>query len=329
MLKGRITMKKSTKVLIGATTASAAAFFGVGFLLNKLVLTRTSKPIFEKISAKKKEINPVPENIQLLDKQGEEWFEQQDKDYVVIKNSKNRPLHGYVIKAKEPSDKWVICVHGYTSLPKRMGSYALHHHNRGYNILLPVLRGHDISDHTHITMGWLDRLDMLDWIDYLNTIYENISIVLHGVSMGAATVMMTTGEDLPENVKCCIADCGFSSVWDEFNNELKEEFKFHAPGTLLAPATITSKLVNGYTFKEASSIKQLEKSKTPTLFIHGEEDKFVPYRMMDLNYNAAACPKEKLSIPDAEHANSHLMHPEIYWPKTFEFIDKYIETVTV
>ena len=147
--------------------------------------------------------------------------------------------------------------------------------------------------------------------------------------MGAATVMMTSGEELPANVKCCIADCGFSSVWDEFSNEMKEEFKVPVPGALLAPASLTSKFVNGFGYKEASSLKQLAKSKTPTLFIHGEEDLFVPYRMIDLNYNAAACPKEKLSIPDAEHANAHLVHPEIYWPKTFEFIDKYMEPVTV
>lgn len=324
-------MKKTTKVLLGTSAVAATAFFGLGFLSNKLVLTRISKPIFNKISESKKKttLTPLEEKADILDKEGEEWFDAQEKEYVVIKNSKNRPLHGYIVKAKEPSNKWAICVHGYTSSPKRVGSYALHHYERGYNILFPVLRGHDISDHKHITMGWLDRLDMLDWIDYLTTIYEDTSIILHGVSMGAATVMMTTGEDLPHNVKCCIADCGFSSVWDEFSHEMKEEFKVAAPGALLAPATITSKMVNGFTFKEASSLKQLAKSKTPTLFIHGEADNFVPYRMMDLNYNAAACPKEKLSIPDADHANAHLMHPEIYWPKTFEFIDKYIEMATV
>lgn len=323
-------MKKSTKVILGAT-AVLAPIVGFSFLSNKLVLTRTSKPIFEKINEAKNKKNPVEPDPQVvkLDEEGDAWLGNQNYEHVVIKNNKNRPLHGYIVKAKEPSNKWAVCIHGYTSEPKRMGSYALHHHNRGYNILLPVLRGHNISDHKHITMGWLDRLDMLDWIDYLNTVYDDISILLHGVSMGAATVMMTTGEDLPDNVKCCIADCGFSSVWDEFRHELKEEFKMPAPGAILAPTAIVSKAVNGYTFMEASSINQLKKSKTPTLFIHGEKDNFVPYRMMDLNYNAAACEKEKLSIPDAEHANSHLVHPEIYWPKTFEFIDKYMEPVTV
>ncbi len=314
-------MKKSTKILLG----TAVVFTGIGVAMNTCVLTRASKNLSDKVNAIKEKKNPkTPKpDVELLEAQGDAWLDSQDYDHIVIKNHKQKPIHAYVVKAKEPSDKWVICVHGYTSEPKRMGSYALHHQNRGYNILLPALRGHNVSEHNHITMGWLDRLDMLCWIDYLNKIYGDIDIVLHGVSMGAATVMMTTGEDLPENVRCCIADCGYSSVWDEFKNELKHAYNI-PPIPVLIPSTIVSKVMNGFGFKEASCVKQVAKSKTPTLFIHGEEDVFVPYRMMDLNYNAAACEKEKLSIPDAEHADSHLVHPEIYWPKTFEFIDKYV-----
>lgn len=314
-------MKKSTKILLG----TAVVFTGIGVAMNTCVLTRASKNLSDKVNAIKEKKNPkTPKpDVELLEAQGDAWLDSQDYDHIVIKNHKQKPIHAYVVKAKEPSDKWVICVHGYTSEPKRMGSYALHHQNRGYNILLPALRGHNVSEHNHITMGWLDRLDMLCWIDYLNKIYGDIDIVLHGVSMGAATVMMTTGEDLPKNVRCCIADCGYSSVWDEFKNELKHAYNI-PPIPVLIPSTIVSKVMNGFGFKEASCVKQVAKSKTPTLFIHGEEDVFVPYRMMDLNYNAAACEKEKLSIPDAEHADSHLVHPEIYWPKTFEFIDKYV-----
>ncbi len=315
-------MKKSAKVLLGA----ACAFTGIGVAMNTCVLTRISKKLSDKMNEIEQEKNPkyTPADVAILEAQGDAWLDAQDYDHIVIKNKKNQPLHAYVVKAKEPTNKWLICVHGYTSEPKRMGSYALHYHEKGYNILLPALRGHNVSEQNHISMGWLDRLDIVDWIDHLIKIYGDISIVLHGVSMGAATVMMTTGEDLPENVKCCVADCGFSSVWDEFYNEIKESYHL-PPLPVLIPSTVVSKVFHGFGFREASCVNQLKKSKTPTLFIHGEKDLFVPYRMMDLNYNAAACKKEKLSIPDAEHANSHLYHPEIYWPKTFEFIDKYVK----
>lgn len=317
-------MKKSAKVLLG----TAGTFAGIGLAMNTCVLTRLSmkfKEVKRVIDEKRNPAEPDPD-VALLEAQGDAWLEEQDYDHIVIKNRDNKPLHGYLVKAEAPSDKWVICVHGYTSEPKRTGGYAMHYRVKGYNVLMPALRGHNISEQQHITMGWFDRLDIVDWINYLITIYgDDIQIVLHGVSMGSATVMMTTGEDLPSNVKCCIADCGYSSVWDEFENELKQTYHIH-PLPILIPSTVVSKVCHGFGFKEASSINQLKKSKTPTLFIHGEKDLFVPYRMLDLNYNAAACEKEKLSVPDAEHANSHLVHPELYWSNTFRFIDKYVKT---
>ena len=316
-------MKKSAKALL----ASAGVFTGIGVAMNAFVLTRVSKKfdnVKKEIEEKKNPTDPtLPQNI--LRAEGDAWVDTKDYDHIVIKNHENKSIHGLIVTQKEPTDKWLICVHGYTSGPKGMGSYAMHYYDKGFNILLPSLRGHDLSEHQHISMGWLDRLDIVDWIQYLiNTYDRDIQIVLHGVSMGSATVMMTTGEHLPFNVKCCVADCGFSSVWDEFKNELKATYHLSTFPTLYS-ASLVSKVFGGYGFKEASSIEQLKKSKTPTLFIHGEKDEFVPYRMLDLNYNAASCEKEKLSIPDAEHADSHLIHPEIYWPEVFKFVDKYIK----
>ncbi len=315
-------MKKTTKLLVGG----AGLFAGMGAIMNTMVLTRVSKKISDKNHELEEKKNPrdLSSPKEILRAEGDAWLDSKEHSHIVIQNSKNKPIHGYIVKAVEPSDKWLICIHGYTSSPKGMGSYALHYHNRGYNVLLPCLRGHDISEHRSISMGWLDRLDILDWIKYLIELYGDIQIVLHGVSMGAATVMMTTGEDLPQNIKCAVADCGFSSVWDEFKNEMKETY--HVPAfPVLYAGDLATRVIAGYGFKEASSVKQVAKSKTPTLFIHGEKDLFVPYRMLDLNYNAAACEKEKLSIPDAEHAEAHLVHPEIYWDNTFRFVEKYVK----
>ncbi len=315
-------MKKSTKVLLG----SSAATVGVIGFLNGCFHTRLSKKISDKIKENDQKKNPIDTTAphEILKVEGDAWIDTQKYDNIVIKNRKNQPLHGIIVKALEPSDKWVICIHGYTSSPKGMGGYGLHHHARGYNILFPSLRAHGDSEHKYISMGWKDRFDIIDWIDYLINVYGDIKIVLHGASMGAATVMMTTGEELPENVKCCIADCGYTDVFSELKNELRASYHL-PPFPLLYVSSIICKIFGGYTYKEASCVKQIQKSKTPTLFIHGEEDEFVPYRMLYANYNAAACEKEKLSIPDADHANAHLFHPEIYWPKTFEFIDKYID----
>ena len=148
--------------------------------------------------------------------------------------------------------------------------------------------------------------------------------MLFGVSMGAATTMMTTGENLPDNVKLAIADCGYSSVWDEFSYQLKELFGLPEFPVLYA-ANSSCKRHCGYSFKEASSVKQLEKSKTPTLFIHGSDDKFVPFEMLDVVYNAASCEKEKLVVEGAEHCMSVSVDPDLYWNTVDSFIDKYLD----
>ncbi len=319
-------LKRKKHTLLKVATAATAASAGAGIVLNRLVLTRASKKISEYGDARAIKKNGEPELLpkDLLRKQSEEWYEAHEKTHITITNGEGKHLNGFIINADESTHRWAITVHGYTSTAIGMSEFAQFYNGLGYNVLLPVLRGHDISEHRNITMGWLDRLDMLYWIQHILSIDPKAEIVLHGVSMGAATVMMTTGEKLPENVKCCVADCGYSSVWDEFSNELKNTYHLPKFPTLYS-ASLATKLISGFSFKEASSVKQLKKSVTPTLFIHGEKDAFVPYRMLDLNYNAASCEKEKLSIPDAEHAESCRVHPEIYWSEVERFVSKYIK----
>ena len=318
-------MKKSTKKLVKAAMVTSSAYAAAGLIMNKLVLTDTSMAIKTKMRLKELKNNPPDPNSQkeILNAEADKWFKESDIKHVVIENHENKRIHSFVYENPKKSNKWVICVHGYTSLPERMASHGKIFADMGFNVLFPAMRGHGVSEYKKISMGWLDRLDIIDWINYLLELDPWCEIVLVGVSMGGATVMMTIGEDLPGNVKCCIADCGYSSVWDEFSNEMKASYKLPA-FPILNAANDVSRVVGGYSFKEASSIEQLKKAKTPTLFIHGEKDTFVPYRMLDLNYNAAACEKEKLSIPDAEHAESHLIHPEIYWPAVTNFISKYM-----
>ncbi len=313
-------------ILLKAAACSAAVVGGVSIAFNQLVLTRASRTISDKADAIRAKKNPQTEKPQkdILREQSTEWYNNQNLKNVTSVNFQNKIIHAVIIDAPEKTDKWVIISHGFTSDPAGMTDYAQAFHKMGYNILLPVLRGHGISEEKYITMGWFDRLDILDWIKYIINIDADAQIVLHGVSMGGATVMMTTGESLPDNVKCAVEDCGYSSVWDEYSNELRKTYHLPVFPLLYVTSSIT-KVICGYGFKEASSIEQVKKSKTPTLFIHGEKDEFVPYRMLDLNYNAAGCVKEKLSIPDAEHAESCRVHPEIYWPEVEKFIKKYVK----
>ena len=149
---------------------------------------------------------------------------------------------------------------------------------------------------------------------------------LHGVSKGGATTMMTTGEKLPENVVLAIEDCGFVGVKEIFTDRCKR--KYHLPPKLVMPqASLINKLVNGFFFGQANCIKQLKKSKTPTLFIHGDKDDFVLLENLEPVYNACAAEKEKYIVKGAEHAlSSHWFHEE-YWQVVDNFLKKYFDVV--
>ncbi|XOW20669.1 alpha/beta hydrolase [Lactococcus cremoris] len=146
-----------------------------------------------------------------------------------------------------------------------------HFYNKGYNVVTPDLRGHEKSQGDYIGMGWDDRKDMLLWINTITQRDPQAEIVLLGVSMGGATVMNTSGEKLPSNVKAIVEDCGYTSTGDVFTYQLKQLFGLPKFPVLYAANTMTE-IRAGYNIFKSSAIKQVAKSKTPMLFIHGDKD---------------------------------------------------------
>ena len=217
-----------------------------------------------------------------------------------------------------------MLLHGYSSRPRTMARQGVVFNEMGYNVLLPYMRGHRKSEQNHCTMGYLDKDDIVDWINYIVSIDTDSQIVVMGCSMGGATTMLVTGEDLPENVKCAVEDCGYTNCYEEFKAQIGEIL--HLPAfPFLDAANTYSKLFHGWDFKKCTPVEAVARSKTPTLFIHGEKDTFVPYDMLAVNYDACAAEKDILSIPDAEHAEACDVHPELYWPKVREFVAKYVK----
>lgn len=172
-------------------------------------------------------------------------------------------------------------------------------------------------------MGWPERLDIVAWIERIVQADPEARILVFGESMGAATAMNVAGESLPANVKCIIEDCGYTSVWDEFSLQLKDVFGLPS-FPLLDVANLVCNVRAGYDFHKASSVEQLKHATVPMLFIHGDQDTFVPYSMLDQNYDACASKvKQKLTIHGATHAKSAQVDPELYWNTVDNFLDEY------
>ena len=293
-------------------------FIITGFITGNFLFNLALNPKSSKSIIFNNEFDEVKANMRI---ENEKWLEENAKE-VFIEDKKIK-LHSYEVVNAKPSKIWVIAVHGYTDSAYFMVNAAKQFLNYGYNVLMPDLRAHGKSEGKYIGMGWLDRLDLIKWIDYLIATYGDIKIILYGISMGAATVMMASGEKLPSNVRMVIEDCGYTSVWDEFAHELK--YLFHMPTfPALYNANIITRIRAGYSLRKASCVKQIKKSKIPILFIHGDEDKFVPFYMLDKLYDAATCKKEKLVIKGAGHAEAQAVDPQKYWHIVRKFIKRYI-----
>ncbi len=228
---------------------------------------------------------------------------------------------GWYLPAAQKTKKTAIVVHGFTNDKEDMKPYAMLFHDLGYNVLLPDNEAHGESEGNLIGYGWNDRLNVMAWTDQLIKENPESQITLFGLSMGAATVMMASGERLPAQVTSLIEDCGYTSVWDELKFQAKAMYNLPA-FPLLYEVSALSKIRAGFSYGEASSVKQLAKNKRPTLFIHGDKDDFVPTKMVYDNYKATKGPKEILIVKGAKHAKSFETNPEQYQKKLAAFLKK-------
>lgn len=263
----------------------------------------------------------MEENIQEIWRQTKDWLAGTQTEPAEITSRDGLALKGDIYWTDRESHKWLIAVHGYTGRRTDMQNIAGFYGVKNYNVLTPDMRAHGESEGKYIGMGWLDRLDVLDWIDYVIGLDPMAEIILHGVSMGGATVMMVSGEELPDQVKGIVEDCGYTSVWDIFADELS--YLFHLPSfPLLNTASLIADIRAGYDFKDASAVEQVKKSQVPILFIHGSEDNFVHTDMVYEVYEACSSPKDILVVEGAGHGDSYRMDPDAYFDKVFSFIEK-------
>ena len=249
-----------------------------------------------------------------------EWSETIENKKVEVKAKDGITLRGTQYIKDESSNKWAIILHGYRSTPNSIISIGMHFSKEGYNVLIPSMRACSESDGEYIGMGWLDKEDLQCWINLIIKQNENAEIILHGSSMGAATVLMASGKDLPTNVKAIVADSGYTSVWDIFASEAKARFNLPT-FPILNMFEIVANVRANYDIKEASALEQVKNNKTPILFIHGDADDFVPEYMCEELYEAANCKKDKLIIHDAGHTDSKYKEPETYYNKIFEWVN--------
>lgn len=245
--------------------------------------------------------------------------------YLTQTNADGNKLKGYLLKADKPSDVYVFASHGYRCWGKReFRLMTKFYHDLGFNVCIVDHQAHGESEGKYIGFGSHESRDGMQWLRFINdTFGSNIQIILHGVSMGCATVTLMSGNpDLPKNVKFTVADCGYTSPWAEFDYQLKNA---HVPSSpLLDGANFFNKRIAKYDFKKVDSVESVKHAQVPMLFIHGTKDDFVPTYMVNELYDACSSDKDILLVEGAGHAESYPTDSAAYEAKVRSFIDKYI-----
>ncbi|WP_251897846.1 alpha/beta hydrolase [Lactiplantibacillus paraplantarum] len=252
------------------------------------------------------------------------WYLKQPKQQWMIQSFDGLNLVATYIPNPKTVGRLAILAHGLGHSREQMIPYARIFMSLGYDVLMPDARAFGDSQGHTIGYGWLDRLDYERWITMaLDQLGLDIDIVLMGISMGAATVMATSGEPLPDNVKAIVEDSGYADLYDEAKFRLTH--KFHLPAYPIMP--VANRLAHvraGYGFKDGRILQRVMAGGLPILMIHGSKDQTVPVRNAHTLYDQLPQQKGLYIDPDARHVEAIRTHPDRYQEVLDEFLHEQV-----
>ena len=221
-------------------------------------------------------------------------------------------LVGHWFACENPK-RVIVAMHGWrSSWCNDFGIVADFWFQNGCSVLLAQQRGQGDSGGEYMGFGLLERHDCLSWVNWVNEQTEKeLPVYLCGVSMGASTVLMAAGLELPDNVKGIIADCGYTSPAEIWKHVAKDNLGL-SYGTRSAVANDLCRRKIQVGIDDYSCVDAMSECEVPVLFVHGTDDRFVPIEMTYENYKACTGPKRLFVVPGAGHGMSYLVDPEGY-----------------
>lgn len=218
-----------------------------------------------------------------------------------------------------PGAPMELMFHGYRGSAERDLSGGVQRcFQLGRSALIVEQRGSNNSEGNVISFGINEHRDCLSWIDFaIDHCGPDVKIILTGISMGASTVLMAAGKELPVNVIGVLADCGFNSAKDIMFDVMRG---MGLPPKVCYPfVKLGARLFGRFDLDSYSAEEAMKTCKLPVIFFHGEADDFVSSRMSRINYDACVSRKQLVLIPGAGHGLSYPVAPEKYLCELREF----------
>lgn len=296
----------------------------VGFLLSRGMMVRGRNGVRQSTAQMKSSATAL-QNKETEDEKVAEWLDKVKREKVTLVADDEYILVARKVVVDAESDKWAVILHGYNGSMQDIYDIAMHYTAEGYNVLMPDLRANGESEGALLGMGWLDRLDTINWIDTILEENPSAKIVVHGVDIGAEAGVMLTGESVKSSIKAVVADGAYTSAWDVLEEEYQIRYEGKPVFPFLNMMNPVLKVWAGYSLKEADAVKQVQKAQIPILFVRGSEDTYATKEMADDLNNAVASSHEMYEIKGATHDDCRYVDTEGYYNKTFQFINLYVK----
>lgn len=252
-----------------------------------------------------------------------DWFKKTEHEDVSITAEDGVKLHARLYTNKDGDKKTAILAHGYKSLPEldfSVSGKALY--EMGYDILLIDERAHGESGGDYITFGAKESRDLVGWCNWVKERSGN-GFVIFGISEGCTSAILASCmRDMPDGLECVIADCGYTDINVLFRNVFG---KLPVPKFLLMPILNSlCKKRGGFKTKEFDTVSVLSAgARVPYLFIHGDNDDFVPVMCTEKNFEACGSEKKLVVIQGAGHGKSFIYDEERYMSEIGNFLKQH------
>lgn len=267
----------------------------------------------------------VAVNKSAEDKKVAEWLDSVTIEKITLEADDKNILIARKVVVDTNSNQWVVVLHGYNGSMADIYDIAMHYAAEGYNILMPDLRAHGESEGSFLGMGWLDRLDVINWMDIILKENSSAEIVIHGVDVGADTALMISGEPLKSNIKAIVAEGAYTSAWDVVKMEYKARHEKWPVFPFVHMMGPVMKIWTGYTLKEANAVKQIQRTSIPILLIRGQNDTYATEDMTNQLDQAIASEHEVYTVTNGSHEDCRYADKDAYYNKTFEFVSRYVK----
>lgn len=294
----------------------------VGFFMSRDLMIRGRSG--ELISKQNMNVAAATLSTRLDERQaGKGWNETVKKEKLTLEADDGKILVAQKIVIDKANDNWVVVLHGQNGSIEDIYDIGLRYAMKGYNVFMPDLRAHGESEGSFYGMGWLDRLDVINWIDVILKDNPSANVILHGVDLGADTALMLSGEPIKESIKCIIAEGAYTSAWDAVKTEYSARHPEWPTFPMMHMLNPVSKVWGGYSLTEADAVAQVAKTDVPILLIRGQNDTFVTEDMTKELDQAIASEHEVLTITTGTHEDCRFAEPDNYYNKVFEFVERY------